>query len=183
MSDLYSFKVVTRDHSGSQCVFGGENVRAVLTPTTCGVPVSGQVEDKGDGTYRVELKCVTSNQSELVVTVNRDHIRDSPVKVEICYPNTIKQEIRDPQKEREFQALSLTRSGSLLSTDNKNKEICIFDGKSRLLQTFRVKAAGSYLDGVAELSDGNIAVSDTWRKQIAVYTPNGKLVRKFGLDV
>ena len=84
--------------------------------------------------------------------------------------------------EREFQALSLTRSGSLLSTDKKNKEICIFDGKSRLLQTFGVKAAGSYLDGVAELRDGNIAVRDTWRKQIAVYTPNRKLVRKFGLD-
>ena len=97
-----SFKVVTRDHSGSQCAFGGENVRAVLTPTTCGVPVSGQVEDKGDGTYQVEFKCVPSNQSKLVVTVNGDHIRGSPVKVEICYLNTIKQEIRDPQKERKF---------------------------------------------------------------------------------
>ena len=179
-----SFKVVTRDHSGSQCVFGGpgENVRAVLTPTTCGVPVSGQVEDEGDGTYGVEFKCVPSNQSELVVTVNGDHIKGSPVKVEICYLNTIKQEIRDPQKERKFHALSFTRSGSLLATDSENKEICIFDGKSGLLQTFRVKGVRSYLDGVAELSDGNIAVSDLANKHIALYTLNGVLVRKFGSD-
>ena len=176
-----SFKVVTRDHSGSQCVFGEENVRAVLTPTTCGVPVSGQVEDKGDGTYRVEFKCIPSNQSELVVTVNGDHIKGSPVKVEICHPNTIKQEIKDPQNERIFRALSVTRSGSLLATDTKNRDICIFDGNSGLLQTFGVKDAGSDLDGVAELSDGNIAVSD-YSEHITVYTPNGEFVRKFGSE-
>ena len=176
-----SFKVVTRDHSGSQCVLGGENVRAVLTPTTCGVPVSGQVEDKGDGTYRVEFKCVPSNEFELVVTVNGDHIKGSPVKVEICYPNTIKQEIRDPQNERRFRALSVTMSGSLLATDTKNHDICIFDGNSGLLQTFGVKDAGSFLDGVVELSDGNIAVSD-YLNHITVYTPNGEFVRKFGSE-
>ena len=124
-----SFKVVTRDHSGSQCVFGGENVRAVLTPTTCGVPVSGQVEDKGDGTYRVEFKCVPSNHSKLVVTVNGNHIKGSLVMVEICYPNTIKQEIRDSQRKRKFRALSVTRSGSLLATGYENREICVFDKK------------------------------------------------------
>ena len=178
-----SFKVVTRDHSGSQCVFGGENVRAVLTPTTCGVPVSGQVEDKGDGTYWVEFKCVPSNQSELVVTVNGDHIKGSPVKLEICYPNTIKQEISDPQKERKFRALSVTRNGSLLATDLVNSEICIIDGKSGLLKTFGVKDAGSFLEGVAELSDGNIAISDHFVKQITVHTPNGEqIVVKFGSD-
>ena len=177
-----SFKVVTRDHSGSQCVFGGENVRAVLTPTTCGVPVSGQVEDKGDGTYRVEFKCVPSNQSELVVTVNGDHIKGCPVKVEICYLNTIKQEIRDPQKKREFRTLSVTRSGSLLATDGENKEVCIFDGNSKLLKTFCVRDAGFDPDGVAELSDGNIAVSNYDNNHITVYTPNGELVRKFGSD-
>ena len=176
-----SFKVVTRDHSGSQCVFGGENVRAILTPTTCGVPVSGQVEDKGDGTYRVEFKCVPSNQSKLVVTVNGDHIKGSPVKLEICYPNTIKQEISDPQKKREFRTLSVTRSGSLLATDGENKEVCIFDGNSKLLKTFGVRDAGFDPDGVVELSDGNIAVSD-YSKHITVYTPNGELVRKFGSD-
>ena len=177
-----SFKVVSRDHSGSQCVFGGENVRAVLTPTTCGVPVSGQVEDRGDGTYRVEFKCVPSNQSELVVTVNGDHIKGSPVKLEICYPNTIKQEIRDPQEEREFRALSVTRSGSLLATDCENKEICIFDGKSGILRTFGLENTRAVLDGVAELSDDNIAVSYYGKKCITMYTANGEFVTKFQLD-
>ena len=52
-----NFVVVTVDNRNSPCVRGGENVRAVLTPTTCGVPVSGQLEDKGDGTYQLTFKC------------------------------------------------------------------------------------------------------------------------------
>ena len=177
-----SFKVVTRDHSDSQCMIGGEKVRAVLTPTASGVqaPVLGQVEDEGDGTYRVEFKCVPFNHSELVVTVNGDHIKGSPVEVVIDYPNTIKQEIRDPKKKRQFRALSFTRSGLLLATDNKNKEVCTFDGQGGLLHTFKVKDAGKFIDGIVELSDGNMAVSRYDRKHIAIHTQNGEFVRELG---
>ena len=68
----------------------------------------------------------------------------------------------------------------MLATEGESRETFNFDGKSRLLQTIKVKAAGSYLDGIAELSDGNIAVSDYDNKHITVYTPNGELVGKFG---
>ena len=60
-------KVVTRDHSGSQCAFGGENVVSVITPTTCGFPVLGEVEDNGDGTYQVIFVSVPSEECELFV--------------------------------------------------------------------------------------------------------------------
>ena len=109
-------KVVTRDHSGSQCAFGGENVVSVLTPTTCGVPFLGKVEDNGDGTYQVIFVSVPSEECELSVTVNGVHMKGSPVNVKMCCPNTIKQEIRD-DKERQFRALVYTKQGTLLATD------------------------------------------------------------------
>ena len=175
-----SFKVVTKDSSGNQCVFGGENVRAVLTPTACGVPVSGQVEDKGDGTYGVEFNCVPSNRCELVVTVNGDHIKGSPVKVTIGYPPlSIRQEIKDHKQKRTFRALAFSRKGLLLATDSKNKEICIFNEQAEFSHSFKVDdAEDCQLNGIVELSDGVIAVS--LKNHIGIYTPKGEFIKHFG---
>ena len=180
----FSFKVFTRDDSGSQLVFGGENVRAFLTPTTCGVPVSyGQVADNRDGTYQVEFRCAPPNQSELVVTVNGERIKGSPVKVEIDYPKSIKQTIEDPtKKNRRFRALSFTKGGLLLATDGKNKSICILNENGEFVRTFKVNSGGDHMHGITELSDGNIAVSLSKKNRIAVYTPQGEFVRDFGSD-
>ena len=126
---------------------------------------------------------VTANndhQSEPLVTVNKDHIKNSPRKVEIRCPNEIQQEIRDPDKKRRFRALSFTRSGFLLATDELNKEVCIFNNQGRLLRSFEIQDTESHLDGIAELRNGNIAVSIYDRKAIAVYTLNGEFVGEFG---
>ena len=174
-------KVVTRDHSGSQCVFGGENVVSVLTPTTRGVPVLGKVEDNGDGTYQVIFVSVPSKECELFVTVNGVQMKGIPVNVKMCFPNTIKQEIRG-DKERRFRALVYTKQGTLLATDNKNKEVCTFAKNGEMLNSFKVQDSGDHLDGIASLSDGNIAVSLYGRNCIEVYRPNGELVKEFGFD-
>ena len=173
-------KVVTRDHSGSQCAFGGDNVVSVLTPTTCGVPVLGKVEDNGDGTYQVIFVSVPSEECELSVTVNGIHMKGSPVNVK-CYPNTIKQEIRG-DKERRFRALVYTKQGTLLATDNENEEVCTFAECGKMLNSFKVQDPGGCVDGITSLSDGNIAVSLYGRNCIAVYRPNGELVKEFGSD-
>ena len=175
-------KVVTREHSDIQCEFGGENVVSVLTPTTCGVPVLGKVEDNGDGTYQVIFVSVPSEECELFVTVNGVHIKGSPVNVKVCYPNTIKQEIRG-DKESRFRALVYTKQGTLLATDDKNKEVCTFDKCGKMLNSFKVQDPGDYyLDGIASLSDGNIAVSLLNMNCIAIHRPNGELVKEFGSD-
>ena len=175
-------KVLTRDHSGSQCVFEGENVVSVLTPTTCGVPVLGKVEDNGDGTYQVIFVSVPSEECELSVTVNGVHMKGSPVNVKLCYPSTIKQEIRG-DKERQFLALLCTKQVTLLATDNKNKEVCTFSKCGEMLNSFKVQDPGNYLDGIASVSDDNISVSLGSRNCITVYRPNGELVKKFGFNI
>ena len=177
-----SFKVITGDHNQNQCLFGGEIVRAVLIQTTRGVPVFGTVEDQEDGTYRVKFTSVP-NQSELVVTVNGCNVRGCPVEVRVSDPNTIKQEIRDPQKKREFAALSFTKRGLLLATDNKNNDICVFDTNGKLVRTFKVQETGLYImNGIVELSNGNIAVSLYSHKRINVYSRHGVYVKQFGAD-
>ena len=173
-----SFTVVARDHTGSQCLSGGENVQAVLTPTTCGAPVSGQVEDNQDGTYRVEFKCVPSNQSKLVVTMNESDIKGCPVKVVTVSTPTVKEEITDPEIKRSYMALSLRKDGSLLATDLENKEVCIFNKNGKLVQSFKVSSILG--NGIVELSDGNIAVSHSDDRLIKVYTPHGEVVKEFG---
>ena len=174
-------KVVIRDHSGSQCAFGGENVLSVLTPTACGVPVLGKVEDNGDGTYQVIFVSVPSEECELFVTVNGVPIKGSPVNVKMCYPNTIKQEIRGDKKRR-FRALVYTKQGTLLATDNKNKKVCTFAKNGEMLNSFKAQDSGECIDGISSLSDGNIAVSLYSRNCIAVYQPNKELVKEFGSD-
>ena len=174
-------KVVTRDCSGSQCAFGGENVVSVLTPTTCGVPVLGKVEDNGDGTYQVIFVSVPSEECELSVTVNGVHMKGSPVNVKMCYPNTIKQEIGGDKKRR-FRALVYTKKGTLLATNSKKGRVCTFAKCSEMLKSFKVQNPGYHLDGIASLSNGNIAVSLYGRNCIAVYRPNGELVKEFGSD-
>ena len=176
-----SFTVVARDHTGSRCLYGGENVQAVLTPTTCGAPVSGQVEDNRDGTYQVEFKCVPSNQSKLVVTMNESDIKGSPVKVLAVSTPTVKEEIRDPDIKRSYVALSLRKDGSLLATDVENDEVCIFNKNGKLVQSF--KASFTEKTDIVELSDGNIAVSYCQDEFIKIYTPHGELGKEFGSDL
>ena len=172
-------KVVTRDHRGSQCAFGGENVVSVLTPTTCGVPVLGKVEDNGDGTYQVIFVSVPSEECELSVTVNGVHMKGSPVNVKMRYPNTIKQEIK-ASKGRKFGAVAFTKQGTLLATADVTQEVCCFAESGKLQNSFHVRNCGGNLDGIASLSDGNIAVSLGKMNRVAVYRPNGVFVKEFG---
>ena len=92
----------------------------------------------------------------------------------------IKHEIRDPDIKRKYMALSLRKDGSLLATDDKNEEVCIFNKNGKLVQSFKVL---SHEDtDVVELSDGNIAVCDYANHLIKIYTPHGELVKEFGSD-
>ena len=80
----------------------------------------------------------------------------SPENVKMCYPNTIKQEIRD-DKERRFRALVYTKQGTLLATDNEKEEVCTFATNGEMLNSFEVQDAASCVEDIASLSDGNIA--------------------------
>ena len=176
-----NFVVVTRDNRNSRCVQGGEDVKAVLTPTTCGVPLLGHVEDKGDGTYQLTFKCVPADKSQLTVTVNGDHVKGTPLEVIVCYPSSIISEIRDHYIKRRFGALSFTASGLLLAADNKKNEICFFDTTGNILRTVELERdVGSKecnFSGIVELQNGHIAVSISSDNCVNIYTPRGDFIK------
>ena len=175
------FLVVTREDADISCQHGGKKLKAVLTSCMCGASFPGEVEDKGDGTYRIRFHCLpSSTECRLEVTIGDKHIQGSPKMVNV-EKYKIRREIRDDSTLRRFRAVTFTKEGSLLATDKKNKEICLFkDGK--FIWSFPVAGAGEWLDGIAVLHSGHIVVSDYNNRCVYTYTIEGKLVRKFGMN-
>ena len=87
------------------------------------------------------------------MTVNGVHMKGSPVNVKMCYPHTIKQEIRG-DKERRFRALVCTKQGTLLATNSKKGRVCTFATSGEMLNSFNVQNPGGCLYGIASFSDG-----------------------------
>ena len=93
-------------------------------------------------------------------------------------------DIRDTNPERQkrrYTALLVARNGSLFAADSVNyKEICIFNRNGKQVKTFPVDISDDeYILDMAELSDGNIAVSGYESGVIKVFTVNGEFVREF----
>ena len=72
-------KVITRGSSGEALADGGSAVRATLTCNREECPVT----DNGDGTYLVSVIPQQVGQHKLSITVNGQHIQDSPFTLNI----------------------------------------------------------------------------------------------------
>ena len=175
----FTFSVITRDKNSKPC-HGGERVLATLSPSTCGVPVVGRVEERGAGSYQVQFDTLPAAQCQLNITVNGGHTRGSPLLVRARMMQDIGKDVkvfRDPSVKRFFRALTVGSDGSLLATDKSNKEVCILDRTGCMVNCFQLKAVGRYIDGIAEMQE-RIAVSG-YNNCIKVYTANGQLVQQF----
>ena len=173
------FKVVTRDKDSKPCM-GGDRVLATLSTSTCGVPVGGRVEDKGDGTYQVQFNTLPANGCQLSVTVNGGHTKGSPLEVKAHTVQDIGKEVKVSKKQgvqRKFQALSIGRNGCVIAADNKSKEVCIFDQAGGIASHFKVlRDSCKDIYGIVETQEGNIAVST--ERCVKVYTSGGKFLKQ-----
>ena len=178
------FTVITRDKDNKPCQ-GGDKTLAILSPSTSGVPVVGRVEDRGDGAYQVQFDTLPAPHCQLRVTVNGGHTRGSPLVVKSSTVNDIDKVItvyNDPMVKRKFRALAVGSDGVLLATDSNHGEVCIFNKAGRIVRHFQLKRSAD-IDGIAELQDGNIAVSDYTDGSIQVYTASGQFVQQFASSV
>ena len=89
----------------------------------------------------------------------------------------------DPMVERRFRALAVGSNGVLFATDNVNGEVCIFNQAGRIVRHFQLKGSCANIEGIAELQDGNIAVSNYTNNSIQVYTASGQFVQQFDSSV
>ena len=175
------FTVITRNKDNKPRQ-GGDKVLATLSPSTCGVPVVGRVEDRGDGAYQVQFDTLPAPHCQLKVTVNGGHTRGSPMVVKLGTVIDIDKVIavyNDPTEKRSFRALAVGRDGVLLATDNMNSKVCIFNQAGHIVRHFQLKGSCANFEGIAEFQHGNIAVSNYTNNSIQVYTASGQFVQQF----
>ena len=173
------FAVITRNKDNKPCR-GGNGVLATLSPTSCGVSVVGRVENRGAGSYQVQFDMLPAAHCQLSVTVNGENVRESPLAVVALTVQNIGEnviEFTNQSVEREFRVLTVGRDGWLLATDNSNKEVCVINRTGQIMKHFEVSKASMY--GIAEMQDGNIAVSDYNMNCVKVHTANGQFVQQF----
>ena len=72
-------KVITRDSSGKELTTGGATVKATLSCNKEECPVI----DNGDGTYTVSVIPQQLGQHQLSITINGQHVQDSPFNITI----------------------------------------------------------------------------------------------------
>ena len=177
-----TFAVFTRDKDSKLCQ-GGDKVMATLTPSTCGVSVMGRVEARIDGTYQVQFGTLPAPRCNLSVTVNGEYARGNPLVVRAHTVNDIGkvvEEFRDPRVSRRFRALTVGSDGCLVATEQCHKRIYIFDRTGNVLRHIQVKGAGGHIEGIAEVQEGNFAVSYYDKNCINVYSAENKqLVQQF----
>ena len=77
-------KLDTRMLNGERYPHGGIQVEAELRPKSHdGAVVLGQVEDHGDGTYTITLTPQTAGPHQLVITMDGQHVQNSPHDLEV----------------------------------------------------------------------------------------------------
>ena len=175
-----TFKVVTRDKDSKLCQ-GGDRVLATVSPSTCGVPVVGRVEDKGDGTYQVQFGTLPASNCQLRVTVNGEHTRGSPLTMKeraVQSIGKIVEEYKHQGVGRKIRALTIRRNSCLLATDNRNKEVFIFNQAGHIVKSFNLKGNVHIINGIVEMQEGNIAVSCLYETFVQVYTPDGQFLKQ-----
>ena len=162
------FNVITRDESSSVC--RGGKVLAVLHPMTAGVPVFGEVTDKGDGMYKVRFRSVPSENCKLSVRVRGHDIAGCPVEVKRVAASEI-------ATVRKHLDVAVGPDGLLYCTDDKG-QVTVLSSQGEARRSFKVKDAG-LLNGIALNKSGDIIVSDHESGTITIYTAAGEFVRQF----
>ena len=176
----FSFKVITRDEKGNECR-GGEKVLAVLCPVTAGVPLSGKVTDKRDGTYEVHFKSVPSLECILKVTIGDHHVVGSPVEVKIVKPlhiRTMNKVQKGIRINGACYAVTCGSEGMLYAANYDTNEILVINGAGKIARRFKHECG--YVSRITFSKSGNIVISDYSNHAIKIYTPTGQLVRQFG---
>ena len=84
VNTTWPISVETLSSNGERYPCGGLQVVAELRPKSCDGPVaSGEVEDHGDGTYTITLTPQTAGPYKLLVTMDGQHVPNSPYNVKV----------------------------------------------------------------------------------------------------
>ena len=158
-----------------------------------GAVVHGQVSDHGDGTYNTTLIPLTAGPHQLLITLNGQHIQNSPHNLDVLGNNynynslSMKQAIKCPCAPF---GISITDNGDLFVAAAKGS-ICVFDSKGvpKKIGTDRKSSNILFLHDKECLTDGGdhfsmvikenvLYVADKGTNCITLLTLEGTTIKK-----
>ena len=111
--------------------------------------------------------------------------RKGPKERDLKSVNEIVRTYSDPNKERKYKGMTYnSRDGSVLVTDMVNQEVCRVDlASERIVPLFKLRDAGNAVNGISVTHEGLIAVSDYYKQNIHLYSPDSyEFVKPFTTD-
>ena len=184
-------KFITRGSSGEALADGGSAVRATLTCNREECPVT----DNGDGTYLVSVIPRQLGQHQLSITVNGQHIQDSPFTLNIvpqCDYTKLQHPVRTITGIHHPHGIAFSDNGDMFVTSHTDHCIHVYDesgkrkatigseGRSALkLNVPRGIAVNGKVVYVAEWGGDRIHKLMTGGKYISTFGKRGSRIRQF----
>ena len=175
--------VKTLSSKGDAYPCGGLKVMAELRPKSHdGLAVSGDVVDHGDGTYTVTLTPQMAGPHQLLVTMNGQHVQNSPHNLEIrhnykaiCSPTEVMKLGSNPY------CIAIHENGDIY-VSSSDHSIYIFDQDRQLKGTIGSQEGGNgQFSGPGLFIKGDLMyVADYYNHCIQQWTTDGKLLHQFG---
>ena len=176
-------KVITRNSDGKQLTNGGSVVRASLTCNKEECPVT----DNDDGTYLVSVVPQQLGQHHLSITVNGEHIKDSPFTLDIVPqrdytlmkgPSQIIIDIYSPQY------ITFSDNGDMFVTSNGDHSIYVYDksgiGKD-IIGSWGTGNLQFWSPRGIDISNGIVYVAECGGHRIHMLTTGGEFIDTFGV--
>ena len=176
-------KVITRSSSGEALADSGSAVRATLTCNKEECPVT----DNGDGTYLVSVKPQKLGQHQLFITVNSQHIQDSPFTINII-PQRDYTELNHPVQKingiRHPLGIAFSDSGDMFVTSSTDHCVHVYDESGK-----RKATIGSWGSGALRFKspcgiavNGEVVyVAERDGHRIHKLTTGGEFIGTFGM--
>ena len=172
-------KLETRMFSGKRYPHGGVQVEAEMrSKAHNGAVVYGEVEDHRDGTYTITPTPQTVGPHQLVVTMDGQHVQNSPRDLYVSkYLGKAQQVIRSSKP----LCVAIHDNGDIYV--GKFRTIDVFDRTGELKNTIVSDKIGdgSFLDAHGISIKGDVIyVADTLNDHIQKLTSRGEFIHKFG---
>ena len=187
------FVVTTKNSRGEVCYNPVDRIAVELKRRGGeGAVENVQVEDKKNGTYQVSYFAADPGDHDVVVTVNKEDVRGSPLPPIQVKPREFrivmsfgKQGRTDPGEFHNPWGVAVNEDGEIAVTDLNNNRVQVFTNDGEFLLSFGEEEDNdqgeiSSPSGVTYDRDGNLLVVDRGNNRIQQFSRTGQFIGTFG---
>ena len=175
-------KIITRDNNGKELDNGGSTVRAVLSCNKEECPVT----NNNDGTYYVTVIPEQLGQHQLSITIDNQHIQNSPFSLTIVPQRDytkLKQPVQTITDISSPRGIAFSDNGDMFVTSNGDHCIHVYDKSGNKKTTIGSKGSGELQFMYPRSIDINgdiVYVCELGNHRIHMLTTRGEFISTFG---